>query len=54
MYILSISSPEAAKSQAAANGLCDCLIKEIESPQMDSPLVKMASDVFISILVGGK
>ena len=42
---------ESAKSQAASSGLCQSLVNVIQSP-VDSPAVKLASDVLVSVLVG--
>ncbi|XP_005112444.1 rap1 GTPase-GDP dissociation stimulator 1 isoform X2 [Aplysia californica] len=47
-----IMESEPAKEMAAENGLCKSLVSLIQSESLSPEVVKMASDVFISVLVG--
>ncbi|XP_059144115.1 rap1 GTPase-GDP dissociation stimulator 1-like isoform X2 [Physella acuta] len=50
--LANLTESETAKDIAAENGLCQCLVNIVNSDAHDAELVKTASDVLVSILVG--
>ncbi|CAG5130021.1 unnamed protein product [Candidula unifasciata] len=48
----SLLESELAKDRAADNGLCESLVRMVEADSNNQELIKLASDVLVSILVG--